>query len=126
MTLIAVFGLVALVLSAIGIYGVLAFGVAERLRELAIRQALGADRTSILTLVLGQGLRTAGAGIIAGLGGALVLARSLQSLLFGVTTHDPEVFAGTAAILFAVAILACYLPARRATSVEPMAALRDS
>jgi putative ABC transport system permease protein len=125
MTLVAMFGVVALVLSAIGIYGVLAFGVAERIREFAIRQALGADRASILALVLGQGLRTAGMGIALGLAGALLLARYLESLLFGVTTHDLGVFAGTAGVLLAVAIVACYLPARRATSVEPMVALRD-
>jgi putative ABC transport system permease protein len=113
------------VLAAIGMYGVLAFGVAERIREFAIRQALGADRASILALVLGQGLRTAGMGIALGLAGALLLARYLESLLFGVTTHDLVVFAGTAGVLLAVATVACYLPARRATSVEPMVALRD-
>ena len=124
-TLLTLFGIVALALAAIGIYGVLAFGVAERIREFAIRQALGADRASILALVLGQGLRTAGMGIALGLAGALVLARYLQSLLFGVTAHDLVVFTGTAAVLLAVAIVACYVPARRATSVEPMVALRD-
>ena len=125
MTLVTIFGAVALTLSAIGIYGVLAFGVAQRVREFGIRQALGADRASILSLVLGQGLRTAGVGIALGLGGALVLTRYLQSLLFGVSTHDVTVFGGVAAILFGVALLACYVPARRATRVDPMVALRE-
>ena len=97
MTLITIFGAVALALSAIGIYGVLAFGVAQRVREFGIRQALGADRGSILALVLTQGLRTAAVGIALGLGGALVLTRYLQSLLFGVSAHDAAVFGGVAA-----------------------------
>ncbi len=126
MLLLTVFGAVALVLSAIGIYGVLAFGVAQRVREFGIRQALGADQSSILSLVLKQGLRTAGLGIVLGLGASMGLARFLQTLLFGVTPHDPAVFAEVAAVLFAVAIAACYIPARRATRVDPMVALRDS
>ena len=85
MMLLTIFGAVALVLSAIGIYGVLAFGVAQRVREFGIRQALGADRSSILSLVLKQGLRTAGLGMALGLAGSVVLARYLQTLLFGVT-----------------------------------------
>jgi putative ABC transport system permease protein len=126
MALLAMFGAVALVLSAIGIYGILAFGVAQRSREFGIRHALGADSGSILSLVLKEGLRTAGAGIALGLAGALALTRSLQSLLFGVTAHDPIVFAGVAAVLLAVALLACYIPARRATQVDPIVALRQS
>jgi predicted permease len=125
MTLIAVFGAVALVMSAIGIYGVLAFGVAQRVREFGIRQALGADRGSILALVLGQGLRTTAIGIVIGLAGALVVTRYLQSLMFGVSPTDPAVFAGVTMLLFSVALLACYVPARRATRVDPMVALRD-
>ena len=123
-TLLTVFSAIALLLAAIGIYGVLAFGVSERVREFGIRQALGADRASILSLVLGQGLRTAGAGLVLGLAGALVLGRYLQSLLFGVTAHDVSVFAIATSILLVVALLACYLPARRATRVDPMEALR--
>ena len=126
MLLLTVFGAVALVLSAIGIYGVLAFGVAQRVREFGIRQALGADQSSILSLVLKQGLRTAGLGMVLGLGASMGLARFLQTLLFGVTPHDPAVFAEVAAVLFAVAMAACYIPARRATRVDPMVALRDS
>ena len=126
MMLLTVFGAVALVLSAIGIYGVLAFGVAQRVREFGIRQALGADRSSILSLVLTQGLRTAGVGMLLGLAASVALSNLLRSLLFGVTPHDIPVFAGVTAVLFAVATAACYIPARRATRVDPMVALRDS
>jgi predicted permease len=123
--LLAVFGGVALALAAIGIYGVLAFGVTQRVREFGIRQALGADRGSILALVLGQGLKTTGAGIALGVAAALALARYLESLLFGVTAHDLAVFAGVPVLLFVVSLAACYVPARRATTVDPMVALRD-
>jgi predicted permease len=125
MVLLALFGGVALVLSAIGIYGVLAFGVAQRVREFGIRQALGADRRSILSLVLVQGLRTAGLGLVFGLAGAFVLSRFLQSLLFGVGQHDAAVFAGVTILLLGVASAACYIPARRATRIDPMVALRE-
>jgi ABC-type antimicrobial peptide transport system permease subunit len=124
--LLALFGSVALVLSAIGIYGVLAFGVAQRGREFGIRQALGADRASILTLVLRQGLVTAGIGIGLGLVGSAVVSRLMQSMLFGVGRHDPLVYAGVTVVLFAVAAAACYIPARRATKVDPIVALRDA
>jgi putative ABC transport system permease protein len=123
--LLTLFGAVALVLSAIGIYGVLAFSVAQRVRELGIRQALGAGAGSILALVLSQGLRTASMGLAIGLAASFVLARYLQSLLFGVTTHDATVFAGVTVVLLAVAASACYLPARRATRVDAIEALRE-
>ena len=126
MLLLALFGGVALVLSAIGIYGVLAFGVAQRAREFGIRQALGADRRTILSLVLAQGLRTAGAGIVIGLVGSFALTRYLQSLLFGVGAHDVSVYAGVTMLLFGVAMAACYLPALRATRVDPSTTLRDT
>jgi predicted permease len=126
MVLLALFGVVALVLSAIGIYGVLAFGVAQRVREFGIRQALGADQRSILSLVLTQGLRTIGIGLALGLIGAVVLTRLLQAQLFGVSPHDVGIFSGVTLLLLAVALLACYIPARRATEVDPMVALRDA
>jgi predicted permease len=126
MVLLGLFGGVALVLSAIGIYGVLAFGVAQRVREFGIRQALGANRQSILSLVLVQGMRTVGFGIALGLAGAYALSRFLETLLFGVQPHDIAVFAGVTALLLLVAVLACYLPARRATEIDPMTALRDA
>lgn len=126
MLLLAVFGGIALVLSAIGIYGVLAFAVTQRVREFGIRQALGADQRSILSLVLGQGIRTTALGVAIGFAGAIYLTRYLRSELFGVGEHDPAIFAAVTVLLLAVALLACYLPARRATEVDPMVALRDT
>ena len=126
MLLLVLFGAVALTLSAIGIYGVLAFGVAQRAREFGIRQALGAEPRAILALVLGQGMRTAGIGVLIGLAGALALTRYLQSLLFGVGSYDLSVYAAVTILLFGVAFAACYLPARRATRVAPTVALRES
>jgi putative ABC transport system permease protein len=126
MMLLALFGAVALLLSAIGIYGVLAFAVAQRTREIGIRQALGADRRSILSLVLRQGLTTAGIGVGLGLIGSIALTRYLQTLLFGVGAHDIQVYAGVTLMLLVVATAACYVPARRATAVDPNTALRNS
>ncbi len=123
--LLTLFGVVALVLSAIGIYGVLASGVAQRTREFGIRRALGADHASILSLVFAQGLRTAGGGIVIGITAAAGLTRYLQSLLFGVEPHDVVVFGAVVAALLVVGGAACYLPARRATRVAPLVALRD-
>jgi ABC-type antimicrobial peptide transport system permease subunit len=125
MTLVGLFGVLALVLAAVGIYGVVAFGVAERVREFGLRQALGAQPSSILRMVLGQAARTAGVGIAAGLIAAFAGSRALASMLFDVTPHDPAIFAGTAALLFVVGVLACLVPARRATRVDPMVALRE-
>jgi predicted permease len=126
MVLLALFGALAVVLSAIGIYGVLAFGVAQRVREFGIRQALGADRGNILKLVLKQGLMTAGLGIGVGLAASGMLTRYLQTLLFGIGSRDLTVFLVVPGLLFAVAAGACYIPARRATGVDPTTALRDS
>ncbi len=129
MMLLGIFGAVALVLSAIGIYGVLAFAVAQRVREFGIRQALGADRQSILSLVLKQGAKTTGLGIVLGLAGSLALARylrsTLESVLFEVKPYDLPVLAGVTLALAAVALVACYVPARRATQIDPMEALRE-
>src|SRR5262245_48875657 len=126
MLLLTLFGSVALLLSAIGIYGVLAFAVAQRTREIGIRQALGADRRSILSLVLKQGLTTTGIGVAVGLIGSIALTRYLQTLLFGVTAHDIPVYTGVTLLLLSVAFAACYVPARRATAVDPNQALRNS
>jgi putative ABC transport system permease protein len=126
MTLLALFGAVALIMSAIGIYGVLAYAVTQRVREFGIRQALGADSRSILSLVLSQGMLRTAIGVVLGIGGALALTRYLQSMLFGVSTRDLPVFAGVTLVLIAVAVLACYIPARRATRIDPMVALRDA
>lgn len=122
--LLALFGTVALILAAMGIYGVLAYGVAQRERELGIRQALGADRPDILTLVLKEGLRTAGLGLLIGLVASAALTRYLSGLLFGVSALDPIVFLVVTLVLLAVAVAACYFPARRATGVDPVVALR--
>jgi putative ABC transport system permease protein len=126
MILLALFGAVALTLSAIGIYGVLAFGVAQRVREFGIRQALGADRQSILSLVLRQGLRTTSVGIVLGVIASLWLTQYLRTLLFNVQPLDLGVFAAVTILLLGVAVLACYIPARRATRIDPMVALRDA
>jgi ABC-type antimicrobial peptide transport system permease subunit len=126
MTLLALFGGLALVLSAIGVYGVLAFSVAQRVREFGVRQALGAPRGSILSLVLAQGMATTAIGLALGFGLSLILSRYMQSMLFTVGPHDPAVFLVVSAVLTIVAAAACYVPARRATRVDPMVALRES
>ena len=125
-TLLTIFGAVALLLSVIGIYGVLAYGVTQRVREFGIRQALGANQQSILSLVLRQGITRVGLGIGVGLAGALALSTYLESMLFGVSARDVPVFLTVTVVLFAVALLACYIPARRATRIDPMIALRDT
>ena len=124
MMLFVLFGIVALLLSAIGIYGVLAFNVAQRVREFGIRQALGADSQAILTLVFKQGLATAGVGLAIGLAASYGLSRYLETLLYGVKARDWVVFSIVTVLLLVVAALACYIPARRATRIDPMTALR--
>jgi predicted permease len=123
--LLGIFAGVALLLAAIGAYGVLSYMVTERRREIGIRMALGADRASVLRLVLRQGLAIAGAGVAAGLAMAFALNRVLGSLLFGVKPDDPLTLAGVAALIGAVALIACYLPAHSATRVDPMIVLRE-
>ena len=126
MALLGAFGALALALAAVGIYGVLAFGVTVRMREFGIRQALGASRQSILTLVLREGLTTAGIGVVVGLAGCLAGTRYLQSMLYGVTSYDATVLAGVSVLLLLVAAAASMVPAIGATAADPTLALRDS
>jgi predicted permease len=122
--LFATFAGTALVLAAIGIYGVMAFAVAERTREIGLRVALGAGRSQVLKLILKEGVVLALIGSGVGLVGALFIGRAIRSTLYGVGTVDLTAFAGVSIILLASALLACYLPAQRATKVDPMVALR--
>jgi ABC-type antimicrobial peptide transport system permease subunit len=121
---LTVFGMLALVLAAIGVYGVLSFAMAQRTREMAVRAALGADRGRLQRLVLGSGARVVGVGVVAGLLGAYYLAQLAQALLFEVQPRNPVVFAASALAIAAVGVLAAVIPARRAARVEPMEALR--
>lgn len=123
MLLAAVFAGVALFLAAIGIYGVLAYLVAQRRKELGIRLALGGSAGAVFALVLGEGVRLAGAGFVLGLAGAVILGRAMRSQLYGVGAFDPAVIVITVAVLGAVALVACLVPAGRATRIEPMAVL---
>jgi len=122
--LIAFFGIVALLLATAGVFGVMAYSVSRRTREIGVRVALGARSQDVLTMILNQGMRTIVIGIAIGLAGSFALTRTLSSLLFGVTATDPLTFAAVIALLIATALLACYIPARRATKVDPMVALR--
>ena len=123
--LLGFFSTLALTLAALGLYGVIAYSVTQRTQEIGIRMAIGAQRADVLQLILVDGLKLVALGVALGLAGALALTRVLHSLLFGVTAHDPLVFAVNAALLLAVATIACLLPALRATRVDPMVALRS-
>jgi ABC-type lipoprotein release transport system permease subunit len=122
--LLGVFAVLALVITAAGIAGVVAFSVNQRTQEFGIRMALGAERTSVLAMVLRQGLALVLAGLAIGMAGAVVLTRVLTTMLFGVEPTDALTFVAVSMVLVAVAATACLVPARRAASVDPMAALR--
>jgi predicted permease len=123
-TLTTLFGLTALLLAAVGLYGVMSQAVERRTREIGIRMALGAGRGAVLRLVVGRGLRLVALGVALGLAASLAAARLIQSQLYGVTASDPATFAGITTLLLLVALAACWIPARRAAKVDPMAALR--
>jgi putative ABC transport system permease protein len=124
LVLFGLFAVLALVLASVGLYGVVAYAVAQRTQEFGIRMALGAQQRDVLRLVLGQGLKLALLGVAIGIAAALGLARLLVSLLFGVEPTDPMTIAGVSFLLTAVALIACWLPAHRATTVSPTEALR--
>jgi putative ABC transport system permease protein len=123
--LMSIFAATALLLAAIGIYGVIAYSVAQRRQEIGVRMALGATRSGVIRLVVGQGSRLAIVGIVLGLAGAVGLTRFLEKMLFGVTASDTVTFAGAAIVLGAVAIVASLIPALRAAGIDPVTALRQ-
>jgi ABC-type antimicrobial peptide transport system permease subunit len=123
MQLFTVFAIAALLLAAVGIYGVMAYSVTQRTQEIGIRMALGAQKSDVLRLVVRQGMILAVIGVVAGLIGAFGLTRVMGSLLFSVRPDDPLTFLAISLLLIAVAFLACYLPARRAAKLNPVIAL---
>jgi ABC-type antimicrobial peptide transport system permease subunit len=125
MFLLAAFAGLALFLSALGIYGVLAYDVSQRTREIGVRGAIGASHGHIIAMILKQGLWKAGVGVVIGLVGAILLSRGMTSLLFEVKPTDPVVYLAVSLVLIAVALLASYLPARRAARIDPIVALRE-
>jgi putative ABC transport system permease protein len=124
MFLLGLFAGTAMILAAVGIYGLLSYSVSQRTHEIGVRIAVGALRRDVLKLVMGQGVRLAAVGLAAGVLGALALTRLMASLLFGVTATDPATLATVAPLMMAVVLLACFVPARRAIKVDPMVALR--
>jgi putative ABC transport system permease protein len=121
---VGIFAAVALALAVVGIYGVVAWNVTQRTREIGIHQALGANRADVLRLVVGQSMRVVGIGLVIGIALSLAVARLVSSEVFGISSFDPLTFAIVIALLAGSALVACLLPARRATKVDPLTALR--
>ena len=122
--LVGLFGLLALILAAVGVYGVMSYAVTQRTREIGVRMALGAHSDDVMRLVVGYGMRLSILGLVIGLVGAWSLTRFISSLLYQVKASDPATFIAVALLLAAVALLACWIPARRASKVDPVVALR--
>jgi ABC-type antimicrobial peptide transport system permease subunit len=125
MTLLGLFAALALVLACIGVYGVLAYAVAQRTREIGVRMALGANPRNVTRMILGRGVKLSGVGLAAGVALAAGLSLLLRTLLYGVSPAAPLVYVGTASALMVVALAACVIPAQRAARVDPAVALRD-
>jgi len=123
--LLGIFASVALLLAAVGIYGVMAYSFSQRTHEVGVRIALGAQRFDILRMAMSEGMRVVVIGLACGIAGAVILTRLFRSMLFNVAPADPLTFVSVAAILASVALLACYIPAQRATRVDPLVALRE-
>jgi putative ABC transport system permease protein len=124
LVLLATFAAVALVLAAVGIYGVISYAVSRRTHEIGVRVALGASPSAVVRLVVAQGMRVVTVGVVIGLAGALLASRLMTQLVYGVRVTDPMTYVGVAALLGAVALVASYIPARRATRIDPLAAMR--
>ncbi len=124
MLLIGVFGAIALVLAAVGLYGVVSYSVSQRTQEIGLRMAIGADRRDVLRLIVGGGMKLAVIGVVIGVAGALALSKVIATMLFELTPMDLVSYSGTVTVLLAVAMVACYVPARRAMRVDPIIALR--
>ena len=125
LVLLATFAVVALVLAAVGIYGVISYAVSRRTHEIGVRVALGASPATVVRLVIGQGMRVVAVGVAIGLAGSLVASRLMTKLVYGVSVTDPLTYAGVAVLLAAVALVASYIPAWRATRIDPLVAMRN-